>query len=255
MKTRKYLQLFTFIACIALFIAMPSTLYAVEKISTLVHDPSNVLKKSDLQRLEKQAQDLLLKHNVAMYTIIEPVMAVKDERYIDDHVYKFADFYHQNLSIKEDMVLLFICVESGNRWREILAFGDVHKKLTSSRLKDIQDNITPDLTKGNYAKAINDYYIMADDYIEKGEPIVGNIIAHIIILLISSTIAYFIVRHLIKTAGGVMTVCHKTYSADSRVTNKGDVYTHTTITKTKVQSSSSSRSGGGGSSRGGGGRF
>ncbi len=252
MNTRKFLHIFLFIACFAISFALPQA----GKANVFVQDGAKLFYTSDWEILENQAQEIYEEHGIGVYTVIVPEVAVKTEKELDDHVFKFAKYFFENISISDNTVLFFICVEKGNHWREILSFGDIHKTLTSSRLANIQDVVTPHLTAGRYHTAIKTYHKEVADYIVKGEPYLFKIIAHLVIVLISCSIGYFIVHHLIKTAGGVVTVCHKTYSADSsKVTNRGDIYTHTTKTRTKIESSRSSSGGGGGSSRGGGGRF
>ncbi len=249
MNTFKKIYLTLIVACILTL--LPS--FTKAETNFFVFDGAQILSNQNLMRLQEQANAIYNEHNVAVYTVIVDFMPVKDDNKIDDFVFEYTSKFKDNMSISDNMVILFICVEKNNRWREALAFGEIHHKLTGSRLRAIQDEITPNLTAGKYYTAISTYYTMTAEYIVA--PKKFNYIAHSIIVIIACTIAFFVVRHLIKTAGGVVTVCHKTYSANSaRVTNKGDIYTHTTTTKTKVKSSSSG-GGGGGSRRGGGGRF
>ncbi len=217
-----------------------------------VFDNANILEADNYHNIQSQAQAMYNEHGVGVYTVIVPEMAEKNEERIDDYVWSFATQFTNQVSISDDTVLLFICVEDGNRWREALAFGPIHKKLTPSRLRTIQDSITPALSKGSYYNAIKVYYNLSNGYIMGKEPF--NYIGHGIILLISLAIATAVIIYLVKTAGGKMTVNHRTYSNGSaEVIGKHDQYLHTTTTRRTISRSSSG--GGGGSSRGGGGRF
>ncbi len=217
-----------------------------------VFDQARILDADSYNNIEAQAQAMYSEHGIGVYTVIVPEMAEKNEDRLDAYVWNFATQFTNQVSINADTVLLFICVEDGNRWREALAFGPIHKKLTDSRLRTIQDSITPALSKGSYYNAIKVYYNLANGYIMGSEPF--NYIGHGIILLVSLAIATAVILYLIKTAGGKMTVNHRTYSSDSaKVTGRHDQYLHTTTTRRTINRSSSG--GGGGSSRGGGGRF
>ncbi len=217
-----------------------------------VLDQAGILEIDNYYNIQEQAQSIYDEHGIGVYTVIVPEMAEKNEERLDNYVWQFATSFTNKISISDDTVLLFICVEDGNRWREALAFGSIHKKLTASRLRTIQDSITPALSKGSYYNAIKVYYNLANGYIVGKEPF--NYIGHGIILLISLAIATAVIVYLVKTAGGKMTVNHRTYSSDSaQVLDRRDQYLHTTTTRRTISRSSSG--GGGGSSRGGGGRF
>ncbi len=229
-----------------------STSTPQEYENIFVFDQADILEMDNYYNIQEQAQAMYDEHGVGVYTVIVPEMSVKDERYIDDYVLNFAKNFTNKISISDDTILLFICVESGNRWREALAFGSIHKKLPNNRLRTIQDSITPALTKGSYYNAIKVYYNLVNGYIMGAEPF--NYIGHGIILAISLAIATALVIYLVKTAGGKMTVNHRTYSSNSaKVVGRHDQYLHTTTTRRTINRSSGG--GGGGSSRGGGGRF
>ncbi len=218
--------------------------------NNFIFDKVGLLSQENFNDIHTQAQKIYATHNVAVYTIVVESMPEKKEINIDYYVMDYAKKFKNTLSISNDTVILFICMEKGNRWREILAFGSVHKKLTNSRLRSIQNIITPNLTAGSYYTAINAYYTSVEIYIKQETPI--NYIAHGVILLISLGIAGALVHYLVKIAGGEVTVSHRTYSSNTaKVTHTHAQHLYTT--KTKIKSSSSG--GGGGSSRGGGGRF
>lgn len=218
-----------------------------------VFDNAGILEAENYHNIQSQAQEMYNNHGVGVYTVIVPEMAEKNEERLDAYVWSFATQFTNQVSISDDTVMLFICVEDGNRWREALALGPIHKKLTASRLRTIQDSITPALSKGSYYNAIKVYYNLSNGYIMGKEPF--NYIGHGIILLISLIIATAVIVYLVKTAGGKMTVNHRTYSNNSaEVIGKHDQYLHTTTTRRTI-SRSSGGGGGGGSSRGGGGRF
>ncbi len=133
------------------------SLYANTSERKFFFDEARVLDAESYVSIEKQAQDIFNSYKVGVYIVIVAEMSVKDERYIDDYVREFANQFIKDRAINRDSVLLFICVEKDNTWREAMAFGSISKNLTSIRLRNIQNAITHMLTAGQYYNAISTY--------------------------------------------------------------------------------------------------
>lgn len=247
----------------------------IAAIEQKIYDDANLLDEAEIEELEELAKELA--EEIGTDLIVLTTTSSMD---VDPYTKKFYEEMAPGYDKPHgSTVILTINMEYRDVYLE--SFGRAYDYLTSSRLTDIRESITPYLSNGEYFQAFENFMYFVYDYMIDSEPpsenggsnippsyggnfpsgeyniaqndsIVGQLWFQI---LISVIIGLAGVGFMAMNAGGKVTVNERTYlnHQTSRVLRKRDNYIRTTVTKRrKPSSNNSSRSGGFGGGIGGG---
>ena len=240
-----------------------------------VYDDAGLLTAKEKNRLNRLAAEYSAKRQTdfIIYTTNNPNN--KDVQILNEDLYDDKGFgYKQKFG---DAVVLVM--DMRNRDIYLAGYGEAQYTLDSQKLDAIREQITGDLSAGDYASAFEQYiklsarYIVDDsagsntgysDYSSGGTSNNYNnydnyttdrdsdnlLFKFWFQLLIAVVIGIVVVWIMLAGAGGRVTVNRSTYeeAETSSLLDQQDRYLHTTVTKTKIERNNSS---GGGTSSGG----
>lgn len=242
---------FSLIALVLLVACWLVPLFAVDKVAAagnknLIYDKAGLLSKQEKNELNRLANEYGAERETDFIIYTSNNEANKDVQLMTEDFYDKKgpgyDKAHGNAVI--------LAMDMHNREIYLAGFYKAKEYLDDSRLDKIRDKITPDLTDGNYKIAFEKYIRLSYKYMGY-EPGVNpeNIVFKLWFQLgVSIVIAWIIVAVMVSRSGGKVTVDRTTYqdSANSSVVDRRDEYSHTTVTKRRIERSSDSSSGGGG---------
>ncbi|MBO4898348.1 MAG: TPM domain-containing protein [Clostridia bacterium] len=129
-----------------------------------VVDNANLLTAEEEKALSSKAQELADKYNVGFVIFTDDSShGLSKEMYASD----FFIFNGYGTGDDYSGVILFLCMEPGNRGWRTLAFGKCEKIYDNEKLiNELDDAVEPDIVGGNYNEAF-DAYIGYTDYILK----------------------------------------------------------------------------------------
>lgn len=168
--------------------------------------------------------------------------------YMEEFADKLADEFNRP---EENMVIL--TMDMGSRDITINGFGLGEKYIDNDRIDYIRNDITSDLSNGDYYNAYLRFFELADSYLGITPGINPNSIFFNLYFQIAVAVglAAVIVFFMAYSSGGRVTVTNSTYmdQENTRVIRQHDRFIRKTVTRRKKPSNNS----GGGSSGGGGG--
>ncbi|GAA0720249.1 YgcG family protein [Clostridium malenominatum] len=219
-----------------------------------IYDFAGLLSEEQVKDLEAIANKYSSKRKTDMVILTSNDMKGKDVvKYMEDFYDEKALGYdkpHGNTAI--------LTIDMENREVYLAGFYLGKEYLDDSRLDLIRDKITPDLSKGDYYNAFNDFIKTSYKYmgIRPGvNP--DNILFNLWFQIIASlATAGIVVGVMAYNSGGRVTVKESTYRdfGNSRIIQRRDDYIRTSITKVRKppkNTSSGGRVGGGGGGGGG----
>jgi uncharacterized protein len=250
-------------------------LIPVIKVSALeqknVKDYMNYLKESEVIELQTIIEGVTKDYNLDVVVVITEDTKGKDSM-------TFADDYYDNngYGVGGDYsgILLLINMDKRETW--ISTTGRAIDIFSDNRIDDITNQVTSELSKGNYNNACNNFVNAVRNYAELGvpqgqhrvevEPVVKTSYFQRILYMIKFFPVYLgaliiaIVATVIASLSskGKVTINSRTYEDGSFVLDETrDDFIRESVTKTKIQTSSnnksSTHSGSSGRSHGGGG--
>lgn len=218
-----------------------------------IYDFAGLLSEEQVQGLEYTANKYSSKRKTDMVILTSNDMKGKDiVKYMEDFYDEKALGYdkpHGNCAI--------LTIDMQNREVYLAGFYKAEEYLDDSRLDLIRDKITPDLSKGDYYTAFNDFIKISYKYmgVRPGvDP--NNILFDLWFQIITSLVtAGFVVGVMAHNSGGRVTVGESTYrdSGNSRILQRRDDYIRTTVTKVRKPPKNTSSGGSIGGGGGGGG--
>jgi len=233
---------------LALMLAFPAAAESV-RAKKLVYDHADLLAEEEERALgslaarlgaERETDFLIITLNGTGGPDIEAYVA----RFYDEEAPGY-DRPHGNAAI--------LAVDLAERDVFLAGFGKAETLLDSGRLDKIRGKITPLLSEGEFYEAFEKYLGLAHDYMGYRPGVnPDNILFKAWFqVAVSLVVAAVAVGVMAMNAGGRVTVNARTYLDERRsgVVGRSDVFTHKTVTKTKIEKPSS----GGGSFGGGGG--
>lgn len=153
--------------------------------------------------------------------------------------------------------VFFVDFKLRDFWIESYTTGSDKYDIDENIIDYIIDEITSDMTAGNYYSAFETFLELSAKYMEKDDGFNPNnlIFKWWFDILVAMIISTIIVVPSVVNAGGKVTVNERTYikNPESAITNARDDYIRTSVTKTRIESNSGGSHGGGGHSGGGGG--
>ena len=217
----------------------------------LVRDECGVFDADTLADLEEQAESASDGHDVDVYFLVVDDIGDADQR---DYA---KNYYISNgLGYGDEQSGILFLLAVGSRKYVTITYGGGVTAFTDYRIEQMEDDIVPELSDGDWAGAARTYIEMADYtldyYAEHGEPIdVDNDLGAeglLFVIGIPAAIAAgvcLVFYHQMKTAK------EKTeaddYMPGLKLRVKRDVYTHTTQTRVYDPPKEEKSSGGGSS--------
>lgn len=233
--------------CLSLVSFLPQNVIASAKADSthaFVEDDAGLFSDSESEKLNAKLQSVSNKHNInmALFTINQT-----DGTDLDDYTAKLTSEY----ALTPNAVILIINMDPTCREVLIQGHGIGETYVNSSRAQYMTDHMVSDLKHGNYYDA-GVYFTKKTDYFLKHKNPVPKTSTFIISGTAALIISGIIVLIMVRNSGGKDTTTCNTYmdTSTSKILAKRDIYTHTTTTRTKVESNNGN--GGNHGSHGGG---
>ena len=222
----------------------------------LVMDAAGLLTASQAQALNQKLNEISRKHNAQINVATIDAMNSGD---IDGFVEYLYDSMELGYGANRDGVLLLICMDP--REFRILSNGMAGDAISMDAIDQITSYITPDLSDGDYAAALDKFADRCDYYIDghlNGFPfdLKGNLVIGLIIGAIAGIMVAFILKSQLKSVRMQRRAHDYMKPGSMHLTVCRDLFLYRTVSRVRKQtSSSSSGSGSGGSRNVGGGKF
>lgn len=235
---------------------------------TCIADDAALLTGNQRQELELQARATSARYGVG----VRIITVNNYQNYTGGSIYDAADAFYQGctLGLGEDRDCILLLLSMARRDYLLIAYGDNAKyAFNESGREHLDDFFLDDFGENEWYSGFSEYLTWVDDYLEQAEngtPYSGDhipmslgtrikaVLSRVaIILLVPLAIAGIYVFILTQKMKSVAQAAEAgTYiSGDLQLTRQSDFYTHTTETRTKIESSNSSGSRSGRSSGGG----
>ena len=236
---------------------------ASENQKQYIYDDANLLTEEERADLESFAMELGEETETAYL-----VLTLEDTNGKDIKKY-VQDFYDENAP-GYDMPFgntAILAVDMEEREIYLAGFKKAEEYLDDYTLDYIRDEITPDLSDGNYYQAFSAFMQESYDFLleepsgysgsadtnvpeEATQNIFFNWIFQLVIALF---LAGIVVTIMVYQSGGRVTVNGSTYmdNKNSKILNRYDRFTHKTVTKQKKPENNNHSGGGGGVTGGG----
>lgn len=132
-----------------------------------VLDMADLLSESEEKALAKTLDSISERHKLDVVAVTTDNLNGKNVRDYADDVYDAANLGYGN---SRDGVLLLVSVTGRNWYISTFGYGIV--VFTDARLQYIGNEITSDLSGGDYASAFNTYALLCDDFIRQSKKVV-----------------------------------------------------------------------------------
>ncbi|RDW15909.1 TPM domain-containing protein [Oceanobacillus chungangensis] len=240
---------FLFIALLSVLPLLPSETSAALDSKQRIYDYANLLTEGEKSQLEKLASDYGAENKTDFVILTTSDTEGKDIKlYMEDFYEEQALGYdkpHGNTAI------ITLDMKSGDVY--LAGFYKADEYLSDSRLDQIRNMITPDLSNGDYYDAFTIFIQTSSKYMGISPWINPELFIFKLWFQILAPIALaaIIVGLMAFNSGGRVTVNERTYLNTAQVTRRKDRYLRTTVTKTRKPSNNngSGRGGGGGGGR------
>ena len=222
--------------------------------TAFVYDEANLLTDREAQDLSRRLAQISEEYEaqVVIFTV-RGTNGLSVERFANQ-LYDSAPFgYGEN----RDGVLLVIDMQSRKFW--ILGNGFASKAISNDIIEDITDAITPELKDGQYSDAFHTFASECEYYLngyihgfpfDVGENLVIALVAGLVIALI----VVLAMKSQLKSVRRQSQANAYMVPGSLNLTQRGDYFMYSTLTRTaKPKNNSSSSGGGGGGGRSGGG--
>ena len=233
-----------------------------------ITDTVGLLTSDEDQSLEARAEEISAQYGVGIYLLI-----LEDySEYYDDPYETAYELYHQNtLGMGEDRDGVILLMSMSDRKYATFFYGPKAEYAFDAYGQELmEEEFLDDFRDDDWYDGFEDYLEVCDEYLaraEAGDPVRGDyssaggssvsgIGTTILICLGISAVIAMIVCLILR---GKMKSVRKGTHADAYVTGSlnltasRDQYTHTTVTRTKIEHESSDSGGGGSSACSGGG--
>ncbi len=246
-----------FLSLLAVLLLAVSFSLSVFAAPPLVIDEYGLFDADTLTSLEQQAEDAASGHDCGVYFLVTDSIGEQDQR-----DYAKAYYISHNLGEGDSHSGILFLLALGSRKYVTITYGGGVTAFTDYRIKDMEDEIVPLLSDGEYAEAAETYISLCADtldfYAEQGVPLdFDNDPANqpgLLIFLIIVGIAFLISGIVCAVLCAKMKTAHQKTEANDYMPAAGltlrtqrDVYTHTTRTQVydpPQQDNNSSSSGG-----------
>ncbi|MHA6251494.1 TPM domain-containing protein [Oceanobacillus sp. CAU 1775] len=216
-----------------------------------IYDEANLLTDAEVQELEAQASAYFDEWQTDFIII---TTNDTEGRMVTTYMQDFTDELAKEFNRSEDNMAV-LTMDMQNREVYLAGFGIGKEYLDDARLDQIRNQITSDLSNGNYYDAFEHFFAKSDEYLNirpgvNPESLFFNTFVQLGAALVLAFIVVFIMAF---NSGGRVTVNARTYldQQNTRIVSQHDRYLRKTVTRKKKPSNNSS--GGGGGRMGGGG--
>ncbi|MBO4326737.1 MAG: TPM domain-containing protein [Clostridia bacterium] len=232
----------------------PSDVYHNDPSEPRLVDYAGIFTPSEESSLKRQLSELKSKFNMDF------VIVTDNSDYGLGHGMYAAEFFDMNgYGVGENYsgVVMFICMEPGNRGWWTAGTGNAEKYFTEKNVNHMDDDMEPYMVDGEYAAGVSKYFSDVDVLFTKGRfpmsaaAVIGCLVTSMIIGAIAGL---GFLGSASSTMRGVATAVQASQylNADSfKVNAANDIFLRTNVTKTLIESSSSGSRGGGSSFSGG----
>ncbi|WP_454193057.1 TPM domain-containing protein [Paenibacillus sp. Marseille-Q7038] len=207
----------------------------------LIYDEAALLTQEQVDRLNAMANEYGAERNtdIIIYTTLNEEdidVEVLTEDFYDEHAPGY-DRPHGNAVI--------LTLDMKNRHINLAGFYKGLDYLNDSRLDQIRNKISPDISYGNYELAFENYILTVHEFMEHRPGVLFNIWFQ---LSVSLGIGALVVGIMAYRSGGRITVNRQTYedASTSGILDRQDRYLRTTVTKRKIERNNNGGPGGGG---------
>lgn len=215
-----------------------------------IYDDANLLTDEEIADLEEKAA---VYYDEWKTDFIVITSNDADGKFIERYMGDFTDELSDKFNRAEDNMVV-LTMKMDNRDILVSSFGFGEEYIDDNRMDYIRNNITPDLSSGDYYEAYILFFELADSYLGVSpginpHSIFFNLYFQIIVAVGLAGIIVFLMAY---SSGGRVTVTNNTYMdhKNTRVVGQHDRFIRKTVTKRKKPSNNN---GGGGRSGGGGG--
>lgn len=253
MKKRVFAILLALVLCLCL--SLPAL--ATEAIPRLVDNADLLTAEQELTLLEK-LDEISIRQKVDLVIVtVETLDGKEPMDYADD----FQDYNGYN----PDSVLLLVSMEDRDYWIATAGYGIT--AVNDDAIDYLSDQIQPELSDENYAKAFDLFAVKCDDLITQarnGNPykapfqVVLNVIIALVIGLVVALIATGVMRGKLKSVRSKYEAADYVRPGSMKVTQSREIFLYRNVTRTprpKDSGSSTHRSSSGRIHGGGGGKF
>lgn len=248
MVNQKLFSKVWFIFTVFVFCLLPIKTDVVASASKqFVYDRANVLTEEEIAELERLANKYREKRETDFIILITDDPDGKD---VKEYM---QDFYDDKYSQSDGNVAI-LAMDLEERDVYVAGFYKAKKHLDNDRIDSLLEQITPDLTAGNYYEAFHSFMNIVNRYMgfKPGIDPEWIFFKWWFQLIVSLGVGALIVKMMLRHTGGKITVNERTYrdTNRSRVLQRRDHYVRKSVTRRRKPSN---HSGGGGRSSGGGG--
>lgn len=129
--------------------------------TTHIEDGVGLFTNEEIQGLENKAQDLSDKIKGGVYLVTTNTNSEEPRKFSDDYLRE---------KVGNDNNGAVLLLDMGQREVYVSTSGNMIDYITDSRLNNMLDQITPNLSDGQYYEAATAYFDQADAYVEAGVP-------------------------------------------------------------------------------------
>lgn len=252
MKKRIFTLAFVLVLCLVL--TVPTFAASAADLDSRVIDIAGLLTSSEEQRLEQQLDEIGNEYNAYL-----SIVTLKNSHSYDIEQYTEDLFFRDSFGRGETEDGILLVIDMSSREWAIFANGICEEAISNSDIDDIGDEMTPDLTDGNYAEAFEIFAEECQDYLYRHTHF--NWLLWIVIALVVGLIVALIVILILR--GQLKSVRYRAAASDyikpgsMQVTLSRDMFLYRTVSRRPKPKSTSGGSGFSGGSRGssGSGRF
>lgn len=209
----------------------------------LLLDDAQLLTEAEAKALHTKLEQLSHKYGAQ---VCIATMSELEDADIDEFVEFLYDYGEYGYGEKKDGVLLLICMAP--REFRILSNGFAADAITLDNIESITDDITPDLSDGDYAAALDTFVDKCEYYLDghiNGFPFAftKNLLIAIGVGLIVALIVTGIWKGQLKSVRRQDRASVYVKPGSMKLTQSGDFYMYRTVTRTAKPKSNSSSSG------------
>ena len=254
--------IFLLVACLLPIFALTS--FASHTVSHRLADLAGLINASEAQELAEKLDRISAKRDMDVVVVTTDTLDGKSPM-------AYADDYYDYNGYQKDGILLLVSMEDNDWWISTSGFGIT--AFTDAGIAYISDRFVPYLSDGEYAKAIDVYADLCDEFIAKaraGEPydswnlpkdpfnFVMNGLVAVGIGLVVAFIAMTGMKSKLNSVRAKAGASAYVKDDSLQITEAGDMYLYSTVSRVRretSQGSSTHRSSSGRSHGGGGGKF
>lgn len=248
-KNIVFINLILLMLCIHL---MPNTVSAADD-HQYIYDDAHVLTESEIDQLSKVAAEYS-ERNQMDFIFLSIDDSAKD---ITDYMSDFYDDQAPGYEGEHGSVAI-LALNMATRDVQVAGFGLAEEKIDDTKMEALREQITPELSDGDYGDAFQTFMAKGEDYTRyrkniNPESFLYKTTTHLVLAVV---IGFMVVYAMSRNMGTKVTVNSRTYQneADTIVHGRRDRYIRTAVTRKRKPKPQNKSGGGRGGGMTGGGR-